>query len=362
MMLWIVLAVLTGLATLSVLVPLARAGRGTVGGDDVEVYRDQLGEIERDLDRGLVAREEAAAARAEIARRLLKADEAKAGGPARTSFAKIATIAVIAFVPAASLGTYVYVGAPGMPDQPVASRGCGPETPLTDLVICIERHLAQNPDDVEGWRVVAPVYLRIGRPQDAARAYGEIIRRGGADSATLADLGEAIVIAAEGRFPPAAIEAFDAAIAADGSNMKARFYAARGLAAEGRFDEAVQAFDAMLANAAPDAPWLEAVRASRAEAAAAAATPAPAAPAAGGAPAVDDAMIRQMVASLAERLAAEPLDPQGWARLVRSYRVLGDEPAAAAAADRGRAALAGDVDALALIDDAAKGPLPNAVN
>ncbi|MBH0237592.1 c-type cytochrome biogenesis protein CcmI [Methylobrevis albus] len=361
MMLWIVLAILTGLATLSVLVPLARAGRGTVGGDDVEVYRDQLGEIERDLDRGLVAREEAAAARAEIARRLLKADEAKASGPTRASFAKIVTIAVIAFVPAASLGAYTYVGAPDLPDQPVASRSCGPETPLTDLVICIERHLAQNPDDVEGWRVVAPVYLRIGRPQDAARAYGEIVRRGGTDSATLADLGEAIVIAADGRFPPAAIEAFNAAVAADGDNMKARFYAARGLAAEGRFDEAVQAFDAMLANAPPDAPWLAAVRASRAEAVEAGA-PAMEAPAEGGAPAVNDGMIRQMVASLAERLAAEPLDPQGWARLVRSYRVLGDEPAATAAAARGRAALAGDVEAIALIDDAANGPLPNALN
>ena len=65
MTLWIVMAVLAAAVSLTVLVPLFRSGRGALAMADqeVSVYRDQLGELDRDLERGVIAPAEAEAAR-----------------------------------------------------------------------------------------------------------------------------------------------------------------------------------------------------------------------------------------------------------------------------------------------------------
>jgi cytochrome c-type biogenesis protein CcmH len=78
-------------------------------------------------------------------------------------------------------------------------------------------------------------------------------------------------------------------------------------------------------------------------------TPSDAAPAASAAP-----FIRAMVASLAAKLAANPDDPAGWARLVRSYGVLHDPPAQADALAKARKLFAAKPDALAPIEAEAK--------
>ena len=86
MLFWFVAALLTLGASLAVLVPLAsRTKSAAADGDhDLEVYRDQLTELDRDAARGLIQPSEAGQARAEIARRLLKAD-----GMAKSSERKV---------------------------------------------------------------------------------------------------------------------------------------------------------------------------------------------------------------------------------------------------------------------------------
>jgi cytochrome c-type biogenesis protein CcmH len=68
------------------------------------------------------------------------------------------------------------------------------------------------------------------------------------------------------------------------------------------------------------------------------------------------AMIRAMVARLAARLKAEPDDPQGWGRLIRSYAVLGDETDRAAAASEAQAQFKSRPDALAQVQQAEAAP------
>ena|SRR5437762_4177934 len=77
MTLWFVLALMTAAAIFAVLWPLARR-RARRGGTDVEVYRDQLEEIERDRANRLIGEREAEAARVEVSRRLIAAADAAA--------------------------------------------------------------------------------------------------------------------------------------------------------------------------------------------------------------------------------------------------------------------------------------------
>jgi len=77
--------------------------------------------------------------------------------------------------------------------------------------------------------------------------------------------------------------------------------------------------------------------------------------AAAGAPSGDQAaFIRSMVAGLQAKLDASPDDPAGWARLVRSYRVLGDQAAEMKALTRARALFASRPKDLAPIEAEAK--------
>ena len=76
MLFWVIAAVMTAAATLALLGPVARARKfvsAAPESHDVEVYRDQLSEVDRDLADGLVEPVQAEVARTEISRRLLTA-------------------------------------------------------------------------------------------------------------------------------------------------------------------------------------------------------------------------------------------------------------------------------------------------
>ena len=174
--LWIAMAVLAAATSLSMLAPLYRASRAARSerAQALAIYRDQLGEVDRDLDRGVIAEREAAAARTEISRRVIRAgsegaDDTTAGSPNARRFATYAVIAM----PLAALAFYLAVGSPEMPGEPLAARLAAPtdQQDIPTLVARVEAHLAANPDDGQGWQIVAPVYLRLGRFDDAAKAY-----------------------------------------------------------------------------------------------------------------------------------------------------------------------------------------------
>ncbi|HYD66387.1 c-type cytochrome biogenesis protein CcmI, partial [Azospirillum sp.] len=87
MLFWILAAALTAAVLLIIVLPLLKAPKAEAAGPsrdsyDLEVYRDQLGELERDRARGVITDAQMGAARAEIARRMLAlAEDAKKGAP-----------------------------------------------------------------------------------------------------------------------------------------------------------------------------------------------------------------------------------------------------------------------------------------
>ncbi|TYO65876.1 c-type cytochrome biogenesis protein CcmI [Bradyrhizobium hipponense] len=383
MTLWFVFALMTVAAIFAVLWPLGRRaraqsqgseGQGSEGqdsegqdtenrGSEVAVYKDQLTEIERDLGAGLIAAPEAEAARVEISRRLLAAAAHEPAPVPKSSLKWRRAAAVLALVglPLVAIGVYMPLGSPKLQDFPLAQRGSGSgmARSLETLVVQVEQHLEKNPTDGRGWNVLGPVLERLGRFDDAARAYRNSLTYNGESAERRANLGEALSAAAGGVVTAEAKTEFERARALDADDPKANYFL--GLAAEqdGRKDDAATIWRALLAKAPADAPWRPVVQSALARVGGS-----------GGAlPALPDetitasrdmsegdrgAMVRGMVERLAMRLKQNGDDVEGWLRLVRAYLVMGDRDKAMGASTDARQAIANDAERLRQLNEGLK--------
>ena len=357
-MIWIAFAVLTGAAALSVLWPLSRRSAGRTRREtDIAFYEAQLAEIDRDLSRGLTSVADAEGARVQAGRRLLAVAQPGLGGYKASTWARrITAIGALLAIPAVALGLYVFLGSPDLPDEPLTARLNAPtnQMDLGVAVARIEAHLAQNPDDGRGWELLGPVYMRLGRPDDAARSFANAIRTLGDSADREQALGEALLGANDGQVTDKARQAFEAALRLDPKAPAPRFYL--GLAAEQVGDKARAAnmWAQLLADSPADAPWVPIVRTHLAALGVptppGASSPGPNAQQAAQVAALpadqQAAFIRKMVAGLAARLAQNGGDVGEWSRLVRAYTVLHEPDKARAALSDARRNLHGNPAAL----------------
>jgi cytochrome c-type biogenesis protein CcmH len=262
-------------------------------------------------------------------------------------------------------------GSPQLPGEPLAARmrAAHDNNSILELVAKVETHLEHNPNDARGWDVLAPVYLRLGRFDDAVKARRRAISSGGETAQRDADLGEALVAAANGIVTAEARQAFERATTHEPTDPKSRFYLGLAAQQDGDAAKAAEIWQALVKNAPADAPWAVTVREALASIGKAPEGPSTMPPIAGSAgPNADEIaaastmneaqrgeMIRGMVARLADRLRQDGSDVEGWLRLVRAYMVLGERDKANAAAADARRALAGDPGKVRRIDDLAKG-------
>ncbi len=396
MIFWIIAGALTALVVAGLLVPLLRQPRATAdrGAYDLAVYRDQLAEIDRDLARGEIGAEQAAAARTEVERRLLAIGPAP-GMPAeaavpRPAAHRLVGIALAVAVPAAAVGAYLFFGVPGAPSQPFAERRTTADAAsqaapaMTQLAERLAERLATTPDDREGWILLARTYTELQRFTEAAQAYGEAIENGFDEAEMHAAQGEALTAAADGTVVPAARRAFAAALERDPEESRARYYAGLALAQDGRIREAMEVWTTLLRQAPAEAPWRPFIADQVRRAAsslgedpppeAAEVTPPQTPPMAAGPSQADvqaasemseedrAAFIRTMVERLASRLQEQPDNLEGWLQLARAYGVLGETERATEALSRAEA-LVQDLPAEAperAAVDAARAALPPA--
>jgi cytochrome c-type biogenesis protein CcmH len=370
MTLWLAFALMTAVAIFAVLWPLSRPARLRPA-SEVEVYRDQLDEVARDRAAGLIGEAEAQAARVEVSRRLIAAaDVAEKNLPGDAGSVlrrrRAAAVAALVLVPLVGAGIYLLHGSPQLPGEPLAerARGATASRSLDSLVAQAEAHLEREPNDGRGWEVLGPVYLRLGRLDDAVKARRNALRLNGETAQRQADLGESLVAAANGIVTTEAKQSFDRALGLDPQDLKARFYSGVAAEQDGDRKKAADIWQAMLSNAPADAPWLGSVREALLRVGG---KPADIAPPAPGPSAADIAaasgmsegergeMIRGMVGRLADRLKQDSNDVEGWLRLIRAYSVLGERDKASTAAGDARRALAADPDKLRRIDELAKG-------
>jgi cytochrome c-type biogenesis protein CcmH len=361
MSLWFVFALMTAAAVFAVLWPLGRRGRPQQQGSEAAVYKDQLTEIDRDVAAGLIGSSEAVAARVEIGRRLLAAADNQRDPAIASSLGLRRSAAIIALVglPIMAVAFYLPLGSPRLGDFPLAQRTRAPDAaqPLDNLVAQVEAHLEKNPTDGRGWNVLAPVLARLGRYDDAVRAYRNSIAYNGDSAQRRADLGEAIAGAAGGVVTAEAKAEFERAIALNADEVKASYFLGVAAEQDGRTAEAASIWRAMLAKAPSDAPWRSLVQAALARIAG---STAPVLPDDAVAAAKDmsetdrSAMIRGMVERLAGRLKQNGDDVEGWLRLVRAYMVMGDRDKAKSALADARQAVAKDAERLRQLNEGLK--------
>jgi len=355
---WIIAAVLMAACAALVLAPLrkARALRGRAD-SDVAVYRDQLDEIDRDLERGMIGETEAHAARTEISRRLLAADAARSGeSSTRTKAGTQFAVILVFAVPLLTVPLYLYSGAPGLESQPFADRiAKAPEDQsLEELVARVEEHLRANPSDADGWRVVAPIYARMGRFEDAAMAFGRLIDLDGPTAERLADLGEALVFADEGLVGDRAAEIFARAVDLDETNAQSRYFLGLAAMQEGNTQAAREIWQELQETADPNLPWARMVARSLEALDANLVNPSAEEAIASLPDAERAAAIRGMVDGLDQRLADDGGTEEEWRRLMRARMVLGDAEAALDVLKRALKDVAPDAEAAARLISTAR--------
>ena len=357
MTLLLIFAVMTAAAICAVNWPLIRNREDQSSGSDVMVYRDQLDEIERDLSAGLIGKVEADAARVEISRRLLGAADAAGTKEPVSSLTpgrrRIAAAVALLALPTLAGGFYLWLGSPQLASaqQEAAPDTASAHESVEGLVGQVEAYLQRNPNDGRGWETLAPVYMRLNRYSDSVTAWRNALQLLGESAERDANLGESLTVEANGVVTAEAKAAFLRAATLDNTLVTARYYL--GLAAEqdGDRPKAAKIWRDLIAEAPKGAEWVADVGDALARVESdSGSTPGPgaakiAAPA-NQSPDQQSAMIQSMVERLATRLKQDGSDVEGWLRLVRSYKVLGEPDKVRAAITNAQQALATDRDKL----------------
>ncbi|MCY1127088.1 c-type cytochrome biogenesis protein CcmI [Frigidibacter sp. RF13] len=379
MVFWLIATALAALIPAALWLSGRRVSTGEGPASDLALYKQQLGEVDRDLARGTIGPEEAEALRLEIKRRILALDRQSTAPVQRGMGGMALPLAATMLAILGSIFLYQTLGVPTYPDLPHAGRIAkadalkagrpsqaeaeaeaaktrppvpAPDAQYADLMDQLRAAVAARPEDVQGLRLLAENERKLGNLSAAARAEEQLVAALGAkaSSADFAALADALVLAAGGTVTAEAEQAVLASLKADPSNGTARFYAGLVEAQTGRPDRAFPLWRDLLADSPAEAPWVPFIEANIEGLAAAAG--ADYQPPRKAAPAFDPdqaEMIAGMVNGLEARLQSDGGSPEEWAQLVRALGVLKEADRARAAWALAQAALAGDLEGLAMV-------------
>jgi len=304
-----------------------------------EHYRQQLAEINADIAAGRLGDAEGTAAKAELARELIRLQGEEGVKQPRTAKAALLPLAVLG-VAVIAFGSYAFLGKPDLPAQPLASR----EKPLDqtinvdDAVGRIEAQLEKTPDDLRGWTVIAPVYMQMGRYDDAVKALRKVNELAPPTADSQTDLAEALLMANRGEMAGEPLALLQNAVKLDPTHVRSRFYLAGYATQSGDYASAVEQWNALIASASGNESWIDTAKEGLAAAQRGLEGKPLEEPQPAATDAVSDDTIKAMVQGLSDRLMKDGGSLEDWTRLVRSRLVLGDTAEAQAAYDAAKAA------------------------
>ena len=341
---WIIAGVLTLVAAVVLAAPLFDTRKfKSEDAFALEVYRDQLAELTRDEQRGLLTPEQARAAQIEIERRILALDEGKKFQPARPPSHRL-TLAMAVILPLAGFGLYLMLGSPQLPSQSATERLAQERQRTSPEIQALEAKVEQSPSDAQGWIDLGRAYADAERAKDAADSLAKAMALGRKEPDLLRQYAHAAILAEGGRVGMEAQRALQRALAAEPGDPTARFFLALAKAQNQDIEGALTDWLALEQQLPPEAPLRGLVaenieRAARQLGKDPAKLPGRVARGGGGSPSpgpgADDmaaaaqmspeerrAFIESMVERLAARMNDNPDDLEGWIRLANAYGVL----------------------------------------
>jgi len=341
------------IAVLALVLPLLRRRTADAAADSaVAILKDQLAELGRDVERGLLQPEEARAARVEIERRLLRAaDRATPHAFEAGRIGRALVLVALVAVPLGATALYLRLGSPSLPDRPFASRADerqGPAVPeqILTMVANLEARLATDGDDPEGWLMLGRSRVVLGRLEPAIEAYRRALELAPEQAEAVAGLADALMARSQGVVTPEVQALMRRLAALAPGDPRPPYFQGLAAAQAGDFNAALEQWRAMLEAAPADAPWRAQVEPSIRQAAAElgldpepilalARTPTAEEDAAAAMAALPpeerQARIRAMVDGLQSRLETSGGSVDEWQRLGQARLVLGERDAAIAA-------------------------------
>jgi len=287
---------------------------------NVAVYAEQIEALKRERDAGALSKAEFETARDELQLRLLEDEQAApvALPPAAGSLAAVrrTAVSIALLMPLGAGGMYAWLGMPSAIDAQAAAHA--QQDDIVRMVEALAARLRANPDNPQGWAMLARSYKALGRLDEAERAYARVGPALAADPDMLTSYAD-LVAARTDSFAGQPMELIAKALALEPNHPMGLMLAGTADYRDGRFGAAARHWEKLVQVLGPDSPDAEQLLLDIAEAREKAGMPQAKAPVAAAAPASPE----QMVARLAARLKANPDDPAGWTRLARSYEVLG---------------------------------------
>lgn len=403
-MLWASFAILCLLVLSILILPILKGGREVRArvDYDIVVYRSQLAEIDQEIEEGVLSPEQADAARTEVHRRMLAAEDAELKTPLKffgtTKISRLAAaIAVGVIIPVGGLAMYIALGNPSLPGKPYLWRVHNdPDFAAAASADSLSAAVQANP--------TAPGFVQLGRSffaarqyEQAAAAYRRAVQMGARDAVTWSELGEAVVMTSGGAVVPEAMTAFANAIAVEPKSERSRFYLGLAEAQIGEMRKAVAIWKDLEKTSPQDAPWLSMLRehitafakqggfdpasvpatppdpqamgtAMTAMSRAMQTVPAGHPPTSSSAQSssgplpnepVRDPGVIAMVQRLADKMEKSPTDAAGWQRLAHAYVVIGEADKGLAAAERAARLKPEDAGILMTLAEAQKAKSPN---
>jgi cytochrome c-type biogenesis protein CcmH len=236
---------------------------------NVLVYKDQYRELEADLKTDLIGEKQYEDEKQEIERRLLEDVAAKAepssAAPARNSIA----YGVAAFIPIAAIIFYIAVGNPKaidsstapatMPASTSEQPGSMSRQQIASNIEKLAARLKQNPNDAQGWLMLARSYMMQERFSDAATAYEHLTTLNPKDASAWADYAEAQALANSQNLAGKPTEAIDRALQIDPKHQKALDLAGSAAFQAGDYKKAIDYWERLLKILPPDSEGSKAI-------------------------------------------------------------------------------------------------------
>jgi len=214
-------------AVTMVLWPLLRRSNSRVVARDLsnlDIHRDQLSELEKDLEAGTLGADRYAQAKNELERRVLEEAAAPADTPQSATAGKAVPIVIGAFIPLTAVLLYLYLGnLQGLvaPRHPAADLSSITADQFQEATAKLAARMQQNPGDAEGWKLLGRTYRAMERFGEANEAYKKAVQLMPQDADLLADYAESLALAAGRSLTGDPTRLLDRALKLDPRNTKA---------------------------------------------------------------------------------------------------------------------------------------------